>query len=415
MSKNCVCVAFNGYIIFPTPMVTFSRSTQDDGTGRILGATLNINLEGKIYHGNFAHPNERSLFFTRMFGDCECGQYLTGAGISTSDGIGTATSGIAGMMEEERAMRKIFTNSNHLAYDNQYTAYHVSNSNQYMTPQYAGYNNANRLVIVAQNKVMLDGFAKITSYTTNQTPNNWTQTIDYSIGLEMPEPMKQFLGDDNQYLISSMGDDLTIEPLEENSRVEPTDPSIATYFGTTFQNDSILGGNVTERGGLDMSTAVTRANYYRHNLRYRVSRTIEAVGKHSFNETAQEVPFAMSPEEGAVVPEPLVTRGGNAPNNALYHTNRRPQSWRGLGHGSAFHNARKYVLNRLKHYPTVFFFSSLTLVNRVSTLSINEPAGSFRVTETSIAIDPRYHPPFTDDWSAEVSVDNTFLQTVRIN
>lgn len=415
MSKNCVCVAFNGYIIFPTPLVTFSRSTQDDGTGRILGATLSINLEGKIYNAGFANASDRATFFTKLMQDCECGIYLNSNGIT--DGIGTSSSGIDGIMEEERALRKIFTNSNHLASDNQYTYYHPPAENLSQSPSYQGYSNANRLVIVAKNNVMIDGFAKITSYTTNQTPNNWSQTIDYSVGLEMPEPMKQFLGDNTQYLISSMSDDLSIEPLEETSRLEPTNAYFQAYFGTAMSDMAILGGNVTDRGGLAESSPLGRLDYYRNNLRYRVSRTIEAVGKHSFNELATEAEFSRSPEEDTTLPEPLLKRGQGspAPNNALSHNNRRPQHWRGVGHGSAFHNARKYVLNRLKHYPTVFFFSKLTLVNRVSTLSINEPAGSFRVTETSIAINPEYHPPFTDDWTAEVSVDNTFLQTVRIN
>jgi len=381
MAAKCVCIKYNGYYLVPAPMIKVSRSFQDDGTGRVIGSTLSITLEGKIVN---ARPNvanqTRSQYLGSIASSYSC---LPTAPVAESI-VGTSLDGINTMMEEERALRKIFSNS-------KYNYTDADALGTFTQPADAtAASDANRLVVIANGNIVVDGFAKVISYNANPTSNNWVNTIDYTIELSIEEPATQFLNDSNKYLVSSVTDDFSIEPLDETNPFANGDPIFSTYFGSS------IGANSLWYNG----------SYPANSTRYRITRTTSAVGKHSHNEQG------LSSTESAPT---ALTTNENAYTNILGDANRIPNAIVKAGSGTAFINARSYVLDRLRHYPTTFYLNSFTLCNRVRTLTPNELGGSFSVSETSIAVDPAFHPPWADDWSAEVNVDSSFLQTVRIN
>ena len=380
MAKKCVCVQYNGYYLVPAPMLSISRSFQDDGTGRVIGSTLNIKLEGKIVNARQTVAGQtREQYLTSIVDSYTC--MTTAPGVNSI--VGTAVDGINTMMEEERALRKIFSNSKYNYTDADAIGTFTQPSDATKS------SNSNRLVVIANGNNIVNGFAKVVNYSTNPTSNNWVNTIDYSVELVIEEPASQFLNDSSKYLLSSVTDEFSIEPIDETNVFNFTDGVFSSYFASTIGASSLWYNGA----------------YPANATRYRITRTTSAVGKHSHNEqglTTQE----SSPTQ--------LTASDNY-NNILGDTNRIPNVNVTTGSGTAFINARAYVLDRLKHYPTPYYLNNFRIYNRVRTITPNELGGSFSISETSTAVDPAYHPPWADDWSAEVSVDSSFLQTVRIN
>lgn len=383
MATKSVCIKYNGYYLVPAPMISVSRSFQDDGTGRVIGSTLNIKLEGKIVNAKYCdtqgNPISRNTYLNDIASSYSC---LNATAVPANSVIGTAVNSIDNMMEEERAFRKVFSNSKYNYTDADAIAYPAQ------PPDPVAAEDANRFTVIANGNIIVDGYAKVVSYGSSPTSNNWTNTIDYNVELVIEEPATQFLGDHNSYLLSSVTDNFSIEPLDETNVFNNNDGIFPTYFGSS------IGANSLWYNGA----------YPANATRYRITRTISAVGKHSHNQNGTFT------NESA--PGQLDTN--NNWESVLGDNNRVPKALVRTGTGTAFTNARSYVLERLRHYPTTFYLNTWTLVNRVRTLSPNELAGSFEVQETSIAVNPVYHPPWADDWSAEVSVDSTFMQTVRI-
>jgi hypothetical protein len=393
-NKNCVCVSFNGYYIVPVPMVSISRSYDEDGTGRVIGVTTNIKLEGKIVAAR-DESQTRADIYNAILQSSPCVM----GGTNINNGVGISQAGTDNLMEEERAIRKVFTNSNFL--NNEVDAPSslgpggILNYPSVNYTTYPGNDFANRFFIRANGKTIIDGFAKVMSYSANETDNNWTTTINYSVELQMSESVSLFLNDASTYLIKSISDEISIEPLEEHNEWNPFDPVLSTVFG--------YNGYIIDNPYYQVNNMYT---YPIHAARHKITRTIEAVGKHSFNEN----------NKFFVDNSPTQLTSSDSYNDVLGSNTRIPNmNVTANSLGSAFKNAREYVLDRLFHYPTMFYLYDWTIVNRVRTTNANETNGSFRVTETSIAVDPNYHPPWADDWTAEVSVDATFLQTVRIN
>ena len=382
---KCVCIKYNGYYLVPAPMISVSRSFQDDGTGRVIGSTLNIKLEGKIVN---ARPNilnqTRAQYLTSIASSYNCLNATVPSPNSNSI-IGTALDGVDTMMEEERAFRKVFSNSKYNYSDSDA----IGNAPE--APNATADLDSNRLIVVANGNNIVDGFAKVVNYSSSPTSNNWVNTIDYSVELVIEEPATQFLNDGTSYLLSSVADNFSIEPLDETNVFNNNDGILNTYFGSS------IGANSLWYNGA----------YPANATRYRITRTISAVGKHSHNEQAASTTESAPGALGSISNDPW--------NSVLGDAGRVPRALVSHPTGTAFTNARSYVLERLRHYPTTFYLNTWTLVNRVRTLSPNELGGSFEVNETSIAVNPAYHPPWADDWSAEVSVDSSFLQTVRIN
>ena len=392
--KYCVCVTFNGYYLVPVPMVSISRTFETDGTGRIIGVTANVKLSGKLVAAG-DRTKDRAQLYSELLANSPC----LSAGLSSNNGVGISANGSNNLMEEERALRKVFTNSNHLNFETDAPAI-FGDLGEYPNVSYntyAGNANSNRLLIKTGTSVVMDGYAKVVSYSADQTDNNWTQTIDYNIELAVSQPVSLFLNDYTQFLVQSVNDDISIEPIEETNLWNWDDPVLETVFGFNFYKSDYPDSQV-----------LPSVNYPVYASRYKITRTVEAVGKHSFNENDQfgldNAPVSLTSSDGY---NGVLGAPNRTPNMNIAYTNGKM--------GSAFRNARAYVLQRFRHYPTPFFLRDWAIVNRVKSINSSETNGSFRITETSIAIDPAWHPPWADDWSAEVSVDSSFLTTVRIN
>ena len=393
-TDNCVCIFFNGYQIVPNPMLNISRETQNNGAGTIIGATTKVTLTGKIVNGGFDWST-RDAFYTKYLQTNSCARSVK------TEGIGIAAKGTDSLMEEERAMRIVFSNHNNI-----YGESDFRNDQGFGQWIYAGTSlDANLLSVVANGYTMLEGYAKVMSYSTTPSPNNWTQSIDYTIELEIAEPLTLFLNNDDQFLISSATDDISMEPIiEETSPFNSNGDAIDQYFNTA---NGLLGFQ-----NLQGYPTLMNTYYFGHNTRYKITRTVEAVGKHSFNQMSNHLNGYNSSSSNLTRASARVKflDANRTPDTKISYTNSSR-----LGQGTALKNAQTYVQARLSHYPTNHFLTTWTLCNRVRAISSSDTAGSYRVVETSMAVDPKYHPPLTDDWTADVTVDSSFLMTVKIH
>lgn len=98
----------------------------------------------------------------------------------------------------------------------------------------------------------LTGCARVLSYNANKTSNNWVQTIDYSIELDIPIKNTG----SGIFAVTQTQDDWTLEPIDDVS----------------FLNSPI---NLSPIGGGSFST-IARNKYYPS---YRITRTLSAAGK----------------------------------------------------------------------------------------------------------------------------------------
>jgi hypothetical protein len=357
---KCVCIKYNGKLLAPTPMISLTRSFQDVA-GRHVGSTLSVQLQGKIVRGTTPGSAQRAAYIASY----PC------VGVTHNDIIGLAGDEINGLLYEEDRLRQVFIATTGQLYTD------------FTQPQNLGVTPANNVVPDIQtNKfelsivsnepgvtspvIVIEGYGRVTNY--SSTSESYINTIDYTVDIDIEEHKSLFNNNDTRYLLSSYTDTLNIEPLSDFAPFDANDSALSAYFGRGYN----LNNNRDYKA--DQS-----------HPKFNISRTISAVGKHSNN------PYS---------------------NNKVQNQSRSL----GVGIGSAFSNARYYVLDRLKHLPTELFMTNgYITTNRVKVINADESGGSFSITETSLAVHPTYHPPFIDDWTAEVSFDGSFLQTIRIN
>lgn len=369
MSTKCVCIVYNGVLLVPTPMISLSRSYQD-AAGRHIGSTLSVTIQGKIVQGGaFANPNDsREAILGKFLTEYPCN--VGGLDIAPNGMAGICALGINNLLVEEQRMRKVFErNYSQLSTEPlPYPGQRFSNTGP-LDDGYTENIDSNKFKLYVNGQLVIEGYAKVNSYSSDS--ENFINTINYSAELSIEEPKELFSNSSNLHLISSYTDNISIEPIEDSNAINPSDPILNTYFGSS-------------NFSADYQYNIERHNYL-YNTRYTISRTIEAVGKHS-NNTLNNTHLA----------------------NSNLHTK--------TAQGTALGNARFYVLDRLKHFPTDSLMTNdYVCVNRVKSLSHDDAGGSFRITENSIAIHKNYHPSWIDDWTAEITIDSTFLQTVRIN
>lgn len=182
--------SFLGASGYPVPSISIKNSFERDGAGKLFGSTLGITLEGQIYS-------------------------ISG-------------SGLVHLMSLESGLRNAF------AADGGYLQIGCGSAGS-PTPT-------------------LTGCARVVGYNANKTDNNWTQTIDYTIELEIPIKNTGT----GIFAVSQVQDDWTLEPLDDVS----------------FLNSPI---NLSPIGGGSFAT-ISRNKYYPS---YRITRTIGAAGKTS--------------------------------------------------------------------------------------------------------------------------------------
>lgn len=196
------------------------------------------------------------------------------------------------------------------------------------------------------------GNAKVSRYTADKSENYWTATINYSIDLEV-----EVSGSGFDY-ISSAQDEWNIEPLEEYSYVPSPFP--ASTISQPTQGEPIPTSPFSFVAGPVYPV-------------YRVSRTVGAVGK-----------FVPTGSGGSGIPG-LV--------NA--------QNW-----------VKKQIGSGLKISGAT---SGLVLYNFVRSISASQSEGSYRITDTFLGLPTGMSGNYTESFTIESSLDNTYLRTITIN
>jgi hypothetical protein len=198
---------------------------------------------------------------------------------------------------------------------------------------------------------LYSGNAKVSRYTADKSEDYWTSTINYSIDLEV-----EVSGSGFDY-VSSVQDEWNIEPLEEFS-----------YIPSPFPAATVTQGNNSDPIPSAPFTFVAGPIY----PAYRVSRTVGAVGK--------------------FVP----TGSGGSGIDGLVNA----QRW-----------VAKQIGSGLKVQGAT---SGLVLYNFVRSISASQSEGSYRVTDTFLGL-PTGVSGYTESFTIESSLDNTYLRTITIN
>jgi len=169
--------SFKGASGYPVPVISISKEQQRDGGGRPVGATVTINLEGKIYSA-----------------------------------ISGGNSGFSGLLTLESGLKKIF-----------------SSDGQNLTIGCGENDNSTK------DNIVYSGI-KITKYAADKTEDNWTTTINYSIELQS----EVVDTGNNIYYVSSTQDDYTIETIDEyNFAKSPLDIGSLGFGKITYGAGSI--------------------------------------------------------------------------------------------------------------------------------------------------------------------------------
>lgn len=197
----------------------------------------------------------------------------------------------------------------------------------------------------------ISGLPKITRYSAEKTDNNWTTTIAYNIELQVANT-----GSGCKYPVTSTQNEWNIENIDEFSYV-----------------NNPVGANAL-RQALNMP----------HNTGYpiyRVSRTLGAVG--------------LFTPSGVSCPSPCSS--GATGTIAVDH-------------------AKAWVLNNMNGPLSVSnVIVGLELFNFSRSININQGEGSYRITDNFIGVPSGLLNGYTESFSAESSLDNTYLRTVTIN
>lgn len=195
------------------------------------------------------------------------------------------------------------------------------------------------------------GNAKVARYTADKSENYWTATINYSIDLEV-----EVTGSGFDY-VSSIQDEWTVEPLEEYSYVPNPFPAAAA---------SLTQGDPIPTSAFNFVAGPVYPIY-------RVSRTVGAVGK--------------------FVP----TGSGGSGIDGLVNA----QNW-----------VKKQIGSGLKVSGAT---TGLILYNFVRSISASQSEGSYRVTDTFLGLPTGMTENYTESFTIESSLDNTYLRTITIN
>lgn len=201
---------------------------------------------------------------------------------------------------------------------------------------------------------LFSGYAKVSRYLADKSPNYWTSTINYSIDLEVE------ITGSNLYNVSSVQDEWSIEPLDELSYVPNPYPAAGGAGGGSQNQENIPANPFNFPTGPMYPT-------------YRISRTVGAVGK-----------FIPTGSGGSGI--------------------------------SAITSAKNWVKNQLSSGVTLTgIVSGLVLYNFVRSISANATDGSYRITDTFLGLPTGASGGYTESFTVESALDNTYLRTITIN
>lgn len=191
----------------------------------------------------------------------------------------------------------------------------------------------------------------------NSTDENWSQIIDYSIGLQVVKPSpsyQDYYSEPNPSTVSSFQDSYEISPITEDSFYIPADPVLTDNDPSTSTYNENNQGNLFPMGSGGGN-------------RYTITRTV----------------------------------GANGIKSTKY--------------GSALDNGKGFVTGVLLKSPQISeILQSLTLTNRTTSIQASEADGRYEITDTFIASDSHFFEATRETFTVTNNVDRNFRKTTTI-
>ena len=191
----------------------------------------------------------------------------------------------------------------------------------------------------------------------NSTDENWSQIIDYSIGLQVVKPSpsyQDYYSEPNPSTVSSFQDSYEISPITEDSFYIPADPVLTDNDLSTSTYNEKNEGNLFPMGSGGGN-------------RYTITRTV----------------------------------GANGIKSTKY--------------GSALDNGKGFVTGVLLKSPQISeILQSLTLTNRTTSIQASEADGRYEITDTFIASDSHFFEATRETFTVTNNVDRNFRKTTTI-
>lgn len=251
-------------------------------------------------------------------------------------------------------------------------------------------------------EVMFSGInAKVMSYTANQTPDNWTTSIDYSIDLEFFEEITESPIDATNYRVSSVTENWSIEPQE----------MIYSSLGFSITKQPEIEPSESSDGTAGNAQSISKSISLSGIPQFRITRQLSAVG---------------IPSSG------FVSHIGKHSENSqlLYnYVNRTDQN--SSEKTDAYLNAKKWVEDRSRlafstthntngqyspfltmNNSALSSYNDIHLYNHTKTVNFSITDGSYETTDSWLAIPCGIY--FTEEYTIESSTDERFVRTVAI-
>jgi len=237
--------------------------------------------------------------------------------------------------------------------------------------------------------------AKIISYTANNTSDNWSTSLDYSVELEFFEDVVQKPNGGTKYRVSQVSENWTIEPQE----VIYSSISKSIIKQPETEPQVVAGGT-----GETQSKAIALSGI----PQYRITRQLSAVGIPS---------SGFSSHIGK-------TDNGNDPQYNYQSTGQNQSD-----KYDAYLNAKRWVedraelafnsnLNNKSYGPFLTLtknlggFQDVHLYDHVKTVNFSVTEGSYETNDSWLAVPSGII--FTEEYTIEASTDERFVSTVSI-
>jgi hypothetical protein len=244
--------------------------------------------------------------------------------------------------------------------------------------------------ITREGKPIFSGLnAKVVSYSTEKSDNNWVLSMGYSVDLEFYEPV-QPADKPNSYRVSSINEAWSLEPIEEH---------IYTLIATPASNpDPDATGGQTQIENIPQ---------------FRLTRKLSAVG-------VQDVGFYSHFDKARNANSEYnfknISGGQTAGNDAYLQAKKWVDDRLNLPFDTTENASARYTTmlsNSTSSFGSMFnSFSNLYLYNHTRNINYSITDGSYDVSDSWLALPKATR--FTEDFTIETSTDNKNIRSVRV-
>jgi hypothetical protein len=246
-------------------------------------------------------------------------------------------------------------------------------------------------ILCDNSPVLSVGGVRVKSFSTDKSQDNWVYTADYTVELEYFEPPYP-----NAPLVTNMSDSWSIEPLEDyvynsfsqniHQRIESHNPNL----------------NSEGQGGTSLNATPNGTNSYINIInvpQFRISHKISAVG------------IAPTGIEGV---DPSVCASGLG-NRAYLQAKKWVEQRAGVSLQYSPHSSNVSGLKDTPHFTDAAMLSSFTstfLYNHVRNINFSITDANYEINDTWLAMPTGIK--YTEDYSIEVSTDEKFTKSIRV-